>query len=119
MGDGSSFGNALYPTDHTLEIAFSILVITCGLLLFTMLIGNIQVSLWYLCGNTAARYFSSGGKSSLVQSAAAKSLSIPESYVSLICYFTTGRNMLGKIALTGKRSHLLCEQQNKTLFNCY
>lgn len=42
---GSSFGNALYPTDHTLEIAFSILVITCGLLLFTMLIGNIQVSL--------------------------------------------------------------------------
>jgi hypothetical protein len=40
---GSSFGNALTPTDHTLEVAFSILVVTCGLLLFTMLIGNIQV----------------------------------------------------------------------------
>jgi cyclic nucleotide gated channel len=39
----SSFGNALTPTDHTLEVAFSILVVTCGLLLFTMLIGNIQV----------------------------------------------------------------------------
>ncbi|KAH9553090.1 hypothetical protein CY35_09G101200 [Sphagnum magellanicum] len=41
----SSFGNALTPTDHTLEVAFSILVVTCGLLLFTMLIGNIQVFL--------------------------------------------------------------------------
>lgn len=40
---GSSFGNALYPTDHIVEVFFSILVITCGLLLFTMLIGNIQV----------------------------------------------------------------------------
>jgi cyclic nucleotide gated channel len=41
----SSFGNALTPTDHTLEVVFSIVVITCGLLLFTMLIGNIQVFL--------------------------------------------------------------------------
>ncbi len=45
---GSSFGNALTPTDHTLEVVFSILVITCGLLLFTMLIGNIQVGLLLL-----------------------------------------------------------------------
>lgn len=41
----SSFGNALYPTEHIVEVFFSILVITCGLLLFTMLIGNIQVSI--------------------------------------------------------------------------
>ncbi len=45
---GSSFGNALTPTDHTLEVVFSIVVITCGLLLFTMLIGNIQVGLLLL-----------------------------------------------------------------------
>jgi cyclic nucleotide gated channel len=45
----SSFGNALTPTDHTLEVAFSILVVTCGLLLFTMLIGNIQVGLISPC----------------------------------------------------------------------
>ncbi|KAG0567559.1 hypothetical protein KC19_7G143300 [Ceratodon purpureus] len=41
----SSFGNALYPTEHIVEVFFSIFVITCGLLLFTMLIGNIQVFL--------------------------------------------------------------------------
>lgn len=48
---GSSFGNALYPTEHLVEGIFSILVITCGLLLFTMLIGNIQVSDFYFCMN--------------------------------------------------------------------
>ncbi|CAK9876179.1 unnamed protein product [Sphagnum jensenii] len=38
----SSFGNALTPTDHTLEVVFSLFVVTLGLLLFSMLIGNIQ-----------------------------------------------------------------------------
>lgn len=41
----SSFGNALQPSDNNLEVVFSIIVITCGLLLFTLLIGNIQVFL--------------------------------------------------------------------------
>ncbi|KAJ7565718.1 hypothetical protein O6H91_02G072400 [Diphasiastrum complanatum] len=41
----SSFGNALTPSNHMLEVVFAITVITCGLLLFTMLIGNIQVFL--------------------------------------------------------------------------
>lgn len=41
----SSFGNALTPSNHSLEAAFCIIVITCGLLLFTLLIGNIQVFL--------------------------------------------------------------------------
>lgn len=41
----SSFGNAMVPSNHSLEVAFSIIVVTCGLLLFTLLIGNIQVCL--------------------------------------------------------------------------
>ncbi|MCO5573222.1 hypothetical protein L7F22_026991 [Adiantum nelumboides] len=41
----SSFGNALQPSDNSLEVLFSIAVITCGLLLFSLLIGNIQVFL--------------------------------------------------------------------------
>ncbi|XP_024526116.1 cyclic nucleotide-gated ion channel 2 isoform X1 [Selaginella moellendorffii] len=41
----SSFGN-LEPTNHVPEVAFSIIVITCGLLLFTLLIGNIQMFLY-------------------------------------------------------------------------
>ncbi|KAJ7546947.1 hypothetical protein O6H91_08G062000 [Diphasiastrum complanatum] len=41
----SSFGNALTPSNHMLEVVFAITVITCGLLMFTMLIGNIQVFL--------------------------------------------------------------------------
>ncbi|KAI5064433.1 hypothetical protein GOP47_0021332 [Adiantum capillus-veneris] len=41
----SSFGNALQPSNHSLEVLFSIAVITCGLLLFSLLIGNIQVFL--------------------------------------------------------------------------
>ncbi|KAH7428913.1 hypothetical protein KP509_09G023200 [Ceratopteris richardii] len=41
----SSFGNALQPSDQLVEVCFSIIVITCGLLLFTLLIGNIQVFL--------------------------------------------------------------------------
>lgn len=41
----SSFGNALTPSTNTLEVVFSIIVITCGLLLFALLIGNIQVFL--------------------------------------------------------------------------
>lgn len=39
----SSFGNALVPSNHMFEVTFAIFVITCGLLLFAMLIGNIQV----------------------------------------------------------------------------
>lgn len=41
----SSFGNALVPSNHFFEVLFSIGVITSGLLLFTLLIGNIQVFL--------------------------------------------------------------------------
>ncbi|KAJ7536035.1 hypothetical protein O6H91_12G054600 [Diphasiastrum complanatum] len=41
----SSFGNALTPSNHMLEVVFCITLVTCGLLLFTMLIGNIQVFL--------------------------------------------------------------------------
>lgn len=41
----SSFGNALVPSNHALELTFCIIVITCGLLLFSLLIGNIQVFL--------------------------------------------------------------------------
>ncbi|BBN08446.1 hypothetical protein Mp_4g11640 [Marchantia polymorpha subsp. ruderalis] len=41
----SSFGNALVPGNERLELSFSIFVITCGLLLFMLLIGNIQVFL--------------------------------------------------------------------------
>ncbi|XP_024537642.1 cyclic nucleotide-gated ion channel 2 isoform X2 [Selaginella moellendorffii] len=41
----SSFGNAMVPSNQMLEVIFSILVITCGLMLFTLLIGNIQVFL--------------------------------------------------------------------------
>lgn len=41
----SSFGNALTPSNHFIEVLFAIVVITCGLLLFTLLIGNIQVFL--------------------------------------------------------------------------
>jgi cyclic nucleotide gated channel len=40
--DVSTFGNALSPSNNVVEIIFSILVVTCGLLLFSMLIGNIQ-----------------------------------------------------------------------------
>ena len=40
--DVSTFGNALTPSNDLVEIVFSILVVTCGLLLFSMLIGNIQ-----------------------------------------------------------------------------
>ncbi|CAM6101994.1 unnamed protein product [Calypogeia fissa] len=41
----SSFGNALQPSNEPLEVAFSIFVITWGLILFMLLIGNIQVFL--------------------------------------------------------------------------
>ncbi|KAG6540897.1 hypothetical protein Mapa_017690 [Marchantia paleacea] len=41
----SSFGNALTPSNHLVEATFCVIVVTCGLLLFTMLIGNIQVFL--------------------------------------------------------------------------
>ncbi|KAK8586822.1 hypothetical protein V6N13_085842 [Hibiscus sabdariffa] len=41
----STFGNDLEPTSHWLEVMFSILIVLAGLMLFTLLIGNIQVFL--------------------------------------------------------------------------
>ncbi|KAJ4707381.1 putative Cyclic nucleotide-gated ion channel [Melia azedarach] len=41
----STFGNDLEPTSHWLEVMFSICIVLSGLLLFTLLIGNIQVFL--------------------------------------------------------------------------
>lgn len=41
----STFGNDLEPTSHWLEVIFSICMVLSGLLLFTLLIGNIQVFL--------------------------------------------------------------------------
>ncbi|GLT36233.1 hypothetical protein SLA2020_106260 [Shorea laevis] len=41
----STFGNELEPTSHWLEVIFSICIVLSGLLLFTLLIGNIQVFL--------------------------------------------------------------------------
>ncbi|KAM3363775.1 cyclic nucleotide-gated ion channel 2 isoform X1 [Capsicum galapagoense] len=41
----STFGNDLEPTSHWLEVIFSIFLVLSGLMLFTLLIGNIQVFL--------------------------------------------------------------------------
>ncbi|KAL5741339.1 hypothetical protein ACOSP7_028071 [Xanthoceras sorbifolium] len=41
----STFGNDLEPTSHWMEVVFSICIVLSGLLLFTLLIGNIQVFL--------------------------------------------------------------------------
>ncbi|KAL6587546.1 Cyclic nucleotide-gated ion channel 2 [Orobanche minor] len=41
----STFGNDLEPTSNWLEVMFSITIVLSGLLLFTLLIGNIQVFL--------------------------------------------------------------------------
>ncbi|KAH7673464.1 cyclic nucleotide gated channel protein [Dioscorea alata] len=41
----STFGNCLEPTSHWLEVIFSIVIVLSGLMLFTLLIGNIQVFL--------------------------------------------------------------------------
>lgn len=41
----STFGNDLEPTSNWLEVIFSIIITLCGLMLFTLLIGNIQVFL--------------------------------------------------------------------------
>ncbi|XP_059644833.1 cyclic nucleotide-gated ion channel 2-like [Cornus florida] len=41
----STFGNALEPTSQWLEVVFSIFIVLGGLMLFTLLIGNIQVFL--------------------------------------------------------------------------
>ncbi|XP_064983015.1 cyclic nucleotide-gated ion channel 2-like [Musa acuminata AAA Group] len=41
----STFGNDLEPTSHWIEVIFSIIVVLSGLMLFTLLIGNIQVFL--------------------------------------------------------------------------
>ena len=43
----STFGNDLEPTSHWLEVMFSICIVLAGLLLFTLLIGNIQVITCY------------------------------------------------------------------------
>ena len=39
----STFGNDLEPTSNSLEVIFSIIIVLSGLMLFTLLIGNIQV----------------------------------------------------------------------------
>ncbi|PKA50694.1 Cyclic nucleotide-gated ion channel 2 [Apostasia shenzhenica] len=41
----STFGNCLEPTSQWLEVIFSIITVLSGLMLFTLLIGNIQVFL--------------------------------------------------------------------------
>ncbi|KAJ6402505.1 hypothetical protein OIU84_014579 [Salix udensis] len=41
----NTFGNDLEPTSHWLEVIFSICIVLSGLMLFTLLIGNIQVFL--------------------------------------------------------------------------
>ncbi|CAI9294284.1 unnamed protein product [Lactuca saligna] len=41
----STFGNDLEPTSHWVEVIFSICIVLSGLMLFTLLIGNIQVFL--------------------------------------------------------------------------
>ncbi|KAK1352382.1 Cyclic nucleotide-binding domain-containing protein [Heracleum sosnowskyi] len=41
----STFGNDLEPTSNWLEVVFSIVIVLSGLMLFTLLIGNIQVFL--------------------------------------------------------------------------
>ena len=41
----STFANELAPTSNWLEVIFSILIVLSGLLLFTLLIGNIQVTI--------------------------------------------------------------------------
>lgn len=43
--DCSTFGNNLEPTSQGLEVIFSIIICLSGLMLFTLLIGNIQVIL--------------------------------------------------------------------------
>ncbi|KAJ8750354.1 hypothetical protein K2173_014269 [Erythroxylum novogranatense] len=47
----STFGNDLEPTSNWLEVIFSICIILSGLLLFTLLIGNIQVFLHAVMAN--------------------------------------------------------------------
>ncbi|KAI4352515.1 hypothetical protein L6164_006758 [Bauhinia variegata] len=47
----STFGNELEPTSHWLEVTFSICIVLSGLLLFTLLIGNIQVFLHAVMAN--------------------------------------------------------------------
>ncbi|KAL3719262.1 hypothetical protein ACJRO7_004249 [Eucalyptus globulus] len=41
----STFGNELEPTSNWLEVIFSICIVLSGLLLFTLLVGNIQIFL--------------------------------------------------------------------------
>lgn len=41
----SIFGNDLEPTCHWIEVVFNIIIVLSGLLLFILLIGNIQVFL--------------------------------------------------------------------------
>ncbi|KAL8546022.1 hypothetical protein ACS0TY_005943 [Phlomoides rotata] len=47
----STFGNDLEPTSHWLEVMFSICNVLSGLMLFTLLIGNIQVFLHAVMAN--------------------------------------------------------------------
>lgn len=47
----SSFGNELEPTSNVLEVMFSICIVLCGLTLFTLLVGNIQVTFELIFSN--------------------------------------------------------------------
>ncbi|KAL8172345.1 hypothetical protein V2J09_024149 [Rumex salicifolius] len=47
----STFGNNLTPTSHWLEVLFCIILVLGGLVLFTLLIGNIQVFLHTVMSN--------------------------------------------------------------------
>ncbi|KAB2011339.1 hypothetical protein ES319_D09G012100v1 [Gossypium barbadense] len=47
----SSFGNELSPTSNPVEVVFSICIVLGGLLLFTLLVGNIQVFLHVVMAN--------------------------------------------------------------------
>ncbi|RWW29772.1 hypothetical protein GW17_00005707 [Ensete ventricosum] len=67
----STFGNDLEPTSHWLEVIFSIVIVLSGLMLFTLLIGNIQVPLFHnlddlildnICERVKPLVFSKGEK---------------------------------------------------------
>ncbi|RLN18775.1 cyclic nucleotide-gated ion channel 2 [Panicum miliaceum] len=67
----STFGNDLAPTSNGLEVIFSIINVLSGLMLFTLLIGNIQVPLFHgmddlildnICDRLRPLVFSSGEK---------------------------------------------------------
>lgn len=50
---GSTFANELAPTSELLEVIFSISIVLSGLMLFTLLVGNIQVPIERHCTETS------------------------------------------------------------------